>query len=233
MPRHSRGLQSSAIIWGWRMCFQDGTLSWPLAGGFCYPPMALSWDGRLLLPEWEIWEKEQGEDTVPCVTKSPKSHIINSTFFLFVRKKSSPATLKGVGGVGKWAWVETRLFLLKAGVWKNLCTYSKATTLLYSWSQGVILWGPLGHQRSLWLPVLAAHSAWRDTFLPKDQVNLLPQVLSVEFYLRLFICSNILSPPPAQFYWEMIDMHHYVSLRHTASWFDLHILSNDCYNRFS
>ena len=36
-----------------------------------------------------------------------------------------------------------------------------------------------------------------------------------------------------QFYWEIIDVHYWVNLRHTVWWFDLHILWNDYHNKFS
>lgn len=65
--------------------------------------------------------KGKDKDTVSCVTKSLKSHIIKSTFFLFARSKSSPDTLKGIE-------VEIMFLLLKGGVWKNLWTYFKAAT---------------------------------------------------------------------------------------------------------
>ena len=38
--------------------------------------------------------------------------------------------------------------------------------------------------------------------------------------------------PLPQFYWEVIDIHHCVSLRHTTWWCDLHILWNDYHKRF-
>ena len=36
-----------------------------------------------------------------------------------------------------------------------------------------------------------------------------------------------------QFYWEVVDIHHHVSLRYTARWFALYILWNDDHSRFS
>lgn len=36
-----------------------------------------------------------------------------------------------------------------------------------------------------------------------------------------------------QFYWEIIDLYHCRSWKHTAWWFDLHILWNDDCNRFN
>ena len=34
-----------------------------------------------------------------------------------------------------------------------------------------------------------------------------------------------------QFCWKITDIQHCINLRHTAWWFDLHILWNDCHNR--
>ena len=36
-----------------------------------------------------------------------------------------------------------------------------------------------------------------------------------------------------QFYWDTIDIQHYVSLRYTASWFDLVTSWNDYHNKFN
>lgn len=53
----------------------------------------------------------------------------------------------------------------------------------------------------------------------------LPSFISSQFCMFLNISS--------QFYWEIMDIHHCISLRHRASWFYLHILWNDYHNRIS
>lgn len=38
---------------------------------------------------------------------------------------------------------------------------------------------------------------------------------------KLFIAPKLPASSPPHFYWEIIDIHHYIHLRHTAGWFDL------------
>ena len=45
--------------------------------------------------------------------------------------------------------------------------------------------------------------------------------------------KNMMMITSSQFCWEIIDIHHYMSLRYSAWWLDLHILWNDYHHRFS
>ena len=56
-----------------------------------------------------------------------------------------------------------------------------------------------------------------------------------EWHMQMWIHNDV-APDDSriffQFYWETIDMHHCLSLRRSARWFDLRILWND-YNRLT
>ena len=64
------------------------------------------------------------------------------------------------------------------------------------------------------------------TWLPQPQhTYYLPSDETAEWFNK-FLFSF-------QFYWDIIDIEHFISLKHIALWFDLHTSWNDYHNKFS
>lgn len=55
-------------------------------------------------------------------------------------------------------------------------------------------------------------------------------VVRSSWLTTLFKCSFLTF---FQFYWGIIHLHHCLSLRSTAKWFDLHVLWIDCHSSYS
>ena len=86
---------------------------------------------------------------------------------------------------------------------------------------------------SFWASNFPQDTAWK--FFLLSAYHSVPSSWCLLYFIRLFCLFQdpLLFFNFFQFYWDIIDIHHYLNLSYTAQWFDLHIWWNDYHNKFS